>query len=252
MLEDNATSKNKNNFGLLLFLLVAADIAFIIVDIVSRATGKAKNELFLLSEDRGYAEIYQYVKEFWIILLFATLLWRYRSRIYMALSAIYTYIMIDDSFQIHERGGRYLVKQIGLSGVMGLRAQDTGEIIVHGLAGLASIISVIILHPGNSNDTKTVAKDIFLLTALFVVFGAFFDMLDIMIKEYHLKAFMQIVEDGGEMLTISLTCWYALNVTLNDGKSTVRIRQTVAGFILGGNYRHKKLSNPRPRQGEAA
>lgn len=54
-------------------LLLAADCAFIFMHVLL-ATQVLDVPLLSLEKDRGYSEIYQYIKEFWIVLLLMMLL----------------------------------------------------------------------------------------------------------------------------------------------------------------------------------
>lgn len=58
-----------NDHDRLLILLILTDIIFIIIHILHKFTVLLPDLLFNIEFDGGYAEYFQYTKEFWIILL---------------------------------------------------------------------------------------------------------------------------------------------------------------------------------------
>jgi hypothetical protein len=73
-----------NRSNRLLYLFLALDITFIALHIIYTYTGLISNSSFSIEQDRGYAEIFQYFKEYWSVLLLSMLALRKRSFLYLS------------------------------------------------------------------------------------------------------------------------------------------------------------------------
>src|SRR5690606_33827015 len=107
----------------LLFLLLAADAAFVLLHVVNENTSLFENRMYSVDRDRGYAEFFQYVKLYWIVLTLALLLWRTRSAVYAAWVVVFGYLLLDDAAQIHERGGELIAGLWQYGEFFGLRGE---------------------------------------------------------------------------------------------------------------------------------
>ena len=88
-----------------LVLLILADAVFIVLHFIFTYTGLLSNDLFSLKEDRGYGEVFQYVKEFWIVLLLFYFAIRKSNFLFFSWSLLFFYLLIDDTFMFRgERG----------------------------------------------------------------------------------------------------------------------------------------------------
>jgi hypothetical protein len=227
-----APSQIRDKAKTFLMILLAADLAFIMLDVLVKIFGPVDTNLVFLETDRGYAEIFQYVKEYWVVILLGALLWRFRKRIYLVWVVLYTYFLVDDSFQIHEHGGRLIAGHLGSGKILALRTQDIGEITIYICIALITIALLLIYYPRSKDDEKIATKDLLVLTVVFVVFGVGFDMLDIAFEKiYYLCKIMELAEDGGEMIAMSLVCWYAYNLVLNEGLPNLQIWPKVKALV---------------------
>ena len=93
----------------ILYLLVIVDFLFIGLHIANRQTDIISNPLFLLTRDRGYAEIFQYIKLFSIILLIGSVAIRIQSFLYFVWALTFSYMLIDDCFMLHETIGGEII-----------------------------------------------------------------------------------------------------------------------------------------------
>lgn len=203
--------------SLLLTLLLAADGGFIIIHLVHLVTPYLPSELYSIETDGGFAEWFQYTKEFWCVLLLAAL-WRQTGRSWpLGWFLLYLYFLADDSISIHEIGGDIARRHLGFSNALDLRAQDFGELLVTGLAGLGLFSIIAFLYRRSTKEERTIAHDLFLLALTLVAFGVGLDMFHSMIPSENARLAMGMVEDGGEMLTMSVTLWYLLTVVHRGG-----------------------------------
>jgi hypothetical protein len=194
-----------------LFLLLIADLAFILLHGVYMVHF-VSNPLFSIEKDLGYAEVYQYIKEFWIVvLLFITAIKRSHI-IYFAWSLLFMYLLLDDSLQIHENFGRYLVNYFDFHAMFYLRAQDFGELSVSMLFGFLLFTFIGISYLFSDHIAKQISKHLFILVMSVAFFGVLVDMLHIAIPWG--KSIWGLIEDGGEMLIMSIIVWYVFDLKL--------------------------------------
>ena len=225
MSHDNLLSERLNQGGIFLLLLISADTAFVIVHLVHKFSPFIDNSLYSLETDRGYSEIFQYVKTYWIVIMLAALWWRTRECVYVVWMLLYTYLLCDDAFQIHEHGGDAIARHWDYESALGLRAQDFGELTVSGAFGLAFLVLILIMYLRSTRDARNASQDLALLFGVLVFFGVIIDMLHIVAGGGYGEVFFGVVEDGGEMFAMSLVCWYALNLLERRGNTPTSLWQ---------------------------
>ena len=210
-------------------LLLLTDVFFIILYIFhaypdllpSHYSGLRKllfSNAFSLKRDWGYPELFQYIKEFWILMMLLSLAIKKRSFIHLSWSLLFLYLLIDDSVMLHERAGTYIAQHWGLHPGYGLRSQDFGELAVSCTAGLFFLIIILTPYYFTNVQTKQFSKYLFAMVIGLAFFGVGIDMLHRMLN-FH-GPFWVIVEDGGEMLMMSTIAWFVFrrNVTKEETK----------------------------------
>lgn len=188
----------------LLSVLLAGDLVFIILHLLHKFTRLLPSSLFSLTRDLGYAEYYQYLKEFWVILLLLVLAVRLRKLLYFSYAGLFVYFLLDDYFQIHETAGKSLANFVLLQSNYGLRAQDFGELAVFVFMGLIFAILIGLAHYQSDAHTRKFSRQLFVLILLLAVFGVVFDMLEISTSHPLFNPFFNLIDDGGELLAMSL------------------------------------------------
>lgn len=211
-----------------LLLLLAADAVFVAVHLVHSLSPFFNDRLYSIARDRSYAEIFQYVKTYWIVLLLAALVRRTRQSVYVAWMLLYTYLLFDDAFFIHEEGGAALAARLGYVGALGLRPEDLGELTVSATIGVVFLALILITYRRGGRDARNASADLALLVGLLVFFGVFVDMLHSSIEPAWAKLALAIVEDGGEMVAMSLGCWYVIGLLGRRGEVPATIWQRVS------------------------
>ncbi len=188
----------------LLALLLSTDGLFIALHLVYLYTPYLKDFHFSVEMDWGHGEIFQMVKEYWAFALIAALFVRTRRPVYGAWSLVLGYVLLDDAVQIHEKGGGKIVEWFGYAPAFQLRAQDFGELTVTLAAGLGLAVVVGGAYLLSDLAGRRIAHRLAALVALLFLFGVIVDMLHV-VRAWPL---LGLTEDGGEMLTMSLICWY--------------------------------------------
>ncbi len=199
-----------------LFLLVLADLAFMMVHGLYKMH-LVSNAMFSIRMDFGYAEVYQYVKEYWIVALLFLAAIKTRRIIYFAWSLLFLYLLLDDSLQIHEKLGAYLVNYFGFQPLFNLRAEDFGELIVSAFFGFLLFTFIGASYLFSDLVAKQISKHLFILAMSVAFFGVIVDMLHTAIPWG--KTFIGLIEDGGEMLAMSIIAWYVFDMKTEPNKN---------------------------------
>jgi hypothetical protein len=200
----------------LLILLVITDFVFIILHILNLYTGLLNSSLYLLTRDRGYAEFFQYTKELWIAVLFLILGIKKKQGIFYVFSLLFLYLLIDDSFEIHENLGRVIADILNIQPWIGLRAVDFGELIVSGLFGLLFLTALILFSILSDQISRQIALYMVIFFVLLAFFGVVMDMVAVMVDHRSTTRVMEIIEEGGEMLVMSVILWFVFRLRVHD------------------------------------
>tara|TARA_B100000795_G_scaffold26887_1_gene17867 strand:- start:216 stop:887 length:672 start_codon:yes stop_codon:yes gene_type:complete len=193
----------------LLALLLLADLAFISIHCLFIA-GILSGPSYSIEVDLGFAEIYQYIKEFWIIVLLLLLAIKERHFTYLLWSLLFVFLLLDDSFTIHEEYGEYLSNYFEFKPMFNLRAKDFGELVVSLFSGFILLTSIGVSLLFSDNLAKQTSKKLFFLLIMLAFFGVFVDMLHVALPLG--KSILGLIEDGGEMIVISITVWYTFGI----------------------------------------
>lgn len=205
----SALSAPRSVTGVCLLLLVAADAAFIAVHLVHKHTALLPGELYSISRDGGFGEIFQYVKLYWVTIMLALLWARTRERAYAAWMLVFGYLLCDDALRIHERLGGRIARWMDFRDGL-IWAKDQGELVVYAAFGLALLGVIALAYLRGTPEARRISHDFALLFVLLAFFAVLVDVLHAMEQTHYIKHTLGTVEDGGEMLVTSLMCWYVL------------------------------------------
>lgn len=206
----------------LLVLLLITDLLFILIHCGSLLPESnyiniflAKNvidrDLLLITEDRSYAEVFQYIKEFWIILLLGFGYWQRKKFLFLAWSLLFGYLLLDDSLSIHEKiGGRisYLFQD-----AFRLRAVDYGEVLVSAIVGIFFLILITWGYYQSNFMERKYGKFLIIFLLILAIPGVLLDLIHIMVhNNYHLDLIFALLEDGGEHIVMSLVLAFVYTI----------------------------------------
>lgn len=216
------------NRNLFFLLLLVADALFIFLGIGHAYTPYLADPAYSLSRDRGYAEIFQYVQEYWIVGLFLILAARHAWP-YVVWMLLFGYLLLDDSIFIHERFGFAMGEYFAFIAFAGLRPRDYGELIVSATIGLFFLLLIGFAYYRGTATFRNVSRRMMLYLLVLVFTGVMLDTLHIVVgnvmgESSPLYALMTILEDGGEMVIMSVICGYAFSLVA-EGDS---IRQSTS------------------------
>lgn len=206
-----------------LVLLISADVLFGLLHVLHLYTPHLRSADYSLSTERGFAEVFQYLKGYWIVILFAWLGFA-KTRLYWGWALLFGYLVIDDAFSLHETGGRMIAAALAYQPMFGLRAQDLGELTVYALIGGGVCLMTGVAYRWGNAAFRRASRGLAVLLVLLAMFGAGADMLhSAMGRASGAGRLMGILEDGGEMLVMSVICWYGIQL-LQQAHASARPR----------------------------
>jgi hypothetical protein len=205
---------HKKSATLLLPALLLADLVFIILHMGHSLTPYFANLQFNIEVDKGYAERYQYLKYLGIIFIFAGLCIKRRTLVFVPWALLFGYFLLDDGWQMHERLGAWIGEEISFTPPFGLRKVDMGELVVAITAGLILLPSFLLAYHFTSSSVKKIFHDLLILLALLLSFAIGVDMVHAAFTgSPRMELILGVIEDGGELIAVSLLAWYAYFLT---------------------------------------
>lgn len=168
------------------------------------------SDMFSIIYDRGLGEYFQYFKEIWIVVVFIIIFRDTRLKIYVGWSVLFFYVFLDDFFQIHEKGGEIFAQRFEGISFGPFRAQDVGELLVLSVIGLLLLLILFVGFRSVSNIHRSRNMILGVLLVVLVGFGVILDVVSSVFNWYELKMVLHLVEDGGEMIVISIILWAVL------------------------------------------
>ncbi len=192
-----------------LLALLSIDALFILAHLAYVFLPQVTNENLDIGTDRGYGEWFQYLKWCALIIAFMLLVIRRKDSNYLGWAVFITYLLLDDAFMVHETLGGEIASHLMFSPPWGLRLQDIGEVIVSCLVAVPLLIVIDIAYRRGRIPFVKASQDMLLLLVGLAFCGIGFDLAHFIVKlGRYVTVFLEIVEDGGEMIMTSLMLWY--------------------------------------------
>lgn len=204
----------------LLCLLLATDLAFIILHLIYSYTSLLALDklipanVFSLETDRGYSELFQYIKEYWIALLLGVLALRNRSLLYLSWSLLFAFLLLDDAVGLHEKIGVFTSQKFAFGSLFRLRPIDFGELLATAIAGFFFLGAIALTHRQSDRSAREVSKKLMVLLFALAFFGVAIDMLHVALKTPVTDPLLIVLEDGGELMVMSLITSFILSRSL--------------------------------------
>lgn len=180
-----------------------------------------QNDIFSLAKDASIGEIWQYVKELSLVAIFVALVWRGFWG-YVSWASLFVYFFVDDLWRLHEAAGHWLAEFLHVQPMFYVRARDLGELIFFTVIGLMYLIFIILTYYQAEISVKIIYKIFFVLLVLLVFFGVVLDTATIFVYRYTesviLTNLFELMEEGGEMVVLSLFAWLAYNLFREKSK----------------------------------
>lgn len=193
---------------IVLAVLVCGDLLFIGLHLVHLQTSLLPSDRWSISRDHGFAELFQYLKYVAICLALGHLFIRTRLRVMLGWMAVFGFLLLDDAGRIHERFGLLFAASTHLPNIGGLRARDIGELVFALLAGLLVLPLVIFGWLRGAPPARAISTDLALLLVALAGCGVGADFVHRLLSLSSMDVLAGLIEDGGEMLVLSVTCAY--------------------------------------------
>jgi hypothetical protein len=197
-----------------------ADLLFVVFHILHKAPNEwfpfFDQDPFSVTRDLGLAEAFQYVKEYWVVLLLAWLILRHRKTELAGWALLFGYLLFDDMFSLHEKIGDIIGNLLGGADITlfaNLQMDHIGEVI--GDLGIGILFALILVptYLRLKSDARSVFRTLTWMLAGLLFFGIGLDLLDRFVNSNIIQEMFKLAEDGGEMLAMSVICWYVYALT---------------------------------------
>lgn len=211
------TSSEKRWSLFLLILLISADLVFCGVEILY-AWEYTGNHMYSLTTDRGYAEVYGYIKFFWIIIGLLWLTYEKYQPVYIVAALLFFYFLLDDSMKLHETMSGNIIDWFDLVPALDLRAQDVGEITVSVFVGFFFLITGWLAFKYSDNFARRVGFYLLIGVIGLAFFGVGADILHQILwsESPWINTPLVILEDGGELIVVSVICWFVYSLVSQE------------------------------------
>ena len=216
----------------ILILFLSADLFFVLLHFVHKAARlfnmftTIRNDVFNIYYDLTLAESFQYIKEYWIIVLFAWLIFKKKNTFYTGWALLFIYLLFDDMLGFHGSLATFFLEKFGISSAHVLfgemRYQDFGELGVSVFFGVIFLSLIAVSYFRGGKEVRTTFHYLIGGLLLIVFFGVVNDFANRIFDEDTNQIMFEIsrlIEDGGEMLGMSVMCWYVFTLTVPEPAS---------------------------------
>lgn len=203
----------------LFLLLLSADLCFVVLHTINALTPLWNNPLLNIEKDAGYSEIYQYLKYFWVFLLFLIIAAKTRTVPPTAWAFAFLFLLADDALGLHEQIGGLIASNLHFIPPWGLRTQDIGEVIYALGAALLLSIPLGLAYLKGTSHFRRASHHLLQLVILLACFGVVVDCLHMIAQSgWRLQFVLAVMEDGGEMVAVSGLLVYSLVLCHRQGQ----------------------------------
>ncbi len=195
----------------LLLLLISGDLSFGVLHVVNEHTPLLSHPRLNIELDRGYPEIFQYMKYFWCGVILTVYACKHALWHYLSWTAVFAYFLLDDALRIRERFAQRVALPLDIQPTGGLRLQDYGELIIAAAAGLCLLLPLAWAYRSGPERFRKFSQDLGGLVVLLIFFGVFVDAGHVMLEKHVSEtAFFMIgmIEDLGELFVGSVMLGY--------------------------------------------
>ena len=210
-------------------LLLCIDLAFVLIHTIHVWTPWLGNKKYSIEADHGLAEVYQYIKLVWMVACLATAFLQTRIKVFISWTILFAFLLLDDAAQIHESVGFWLGQRFGLPAIAGLRPDDFGEILFAAFIGGLTIGVVAYTLWRGEPRARQVSRDILCLLCVLAFFAVGVDTLHVIayFSSSPLSPVLAMIEDGGEMIVISVLTCYTFDIVSNAGQIRIDVWGTL-------------------------
>ena len=131
------------------------------------------------------------------------------------------FFLFDDALQIHHVLGSQIASSFGAyrSRIFSLQPRHFGEFAVLAIAGTFLLAIVVWAYLRGPHAFREISKDMLLLILVLMFFGVFVDLTAAIKLGPVFKFASGTVENGGEMVAVSLILGYVFQLAVRNGDS---------------------------------
>ena len=186
----------------LLLWLLAVDASFLLAHgahvYTTEVQDRSRWYFLALDNDQGLAEIWQYAKFGFIVVVLAVLARRARSAVLGAWAFAFAVLGADDMLELHERAGRIIAEADGAG-------QTLGELLYLMATGLLLVIVIFAAWLRSPVSTDRLAQALVALGIALVIVGLGGDIAHSLVEDHDVANEVgRYLEDGGELLVLSV------------------------------------------------
>lgn len=167
---------------------------------------------FHLNKERGFSESYQYIKLLWIIVLLLYLAIRTQGFVLYGWALLFLYLLFDDAMAIHGNFGEYLFTLLPLKNMFGTQTAGMEVLAVAFLISLCALVIIGVPYLFSCKRIRAVSNTLIFFVFIFGFFSVIMDFLHDSTGKTSFTMALIIVEEGGEMFTMSIILWYVFNL----------------------------------------
>lgn len=195
-----------------LLFLIAIDLTLIYLNLTfdtSKLVYTSAGELvpnsevdyrLLLWPEGSYSEIFQYIKAGVSALILFALFQQLQAPLALVGGLFFSYMALDDSLALHEQAGTFL-KNMLPDALALLKRQALTELLFLGAVGGLLLLGGVLAYRRSDQQARRICHIFLALLAALVFCGVGMDLLHAVFKR---SAFVFLMEDGGEMIVMSL------------------------------------------------
>ncbi len=196
----------------LVMRLVAVDLLFLAAHVASRLLRLPSGSPLYIDTDRGFAEVFQYLKMALGAAVWLAVHVRNRQPIMLGWSVLFGYLTLDDAGELHEMGGDWLAVRLAIVPIWDLPPPDVAQLVLGVGVGMVFVLALGPLYRRSDGEARRVSGHLALLTLALGFCGVVLDALHSAVDAAGLKYLgfgLGLAEDGGEMLVTSAVLAYA-------------------------------------------
>lgn len=181
-----------------------------------KSLGYLSNPNFSVTQSWGYPETFQYLKAAFLTGCFLWLGLNHKYPQLFCWAAIFLYVLLDDSLEIHEILDYHAGEQLEKAGIAG--GKTLGELLAFALMGLIIFTPLFyFFFRSEHRNLKIMSQDLFMLFVVILAFGIGVDVLhDLTEVGTVMNGALGLLEDGGEMMAMSAMVWYVWTFIRSD------------------------------------
>ncbi|WP_235299272.1 hypothetical protein [Portibacter marinus] len=211
----------QNGVKILLLALLLTDVAFLILHVFAAFYMRHTDDFdfYLMTRDRSYAEVFQYIKEFKIALFLFMMSLNTKQVLFAILGLLFVYLLADDMMGLHEGAGVYF-KETFLSPEAGKLPMVVIQVVFSFLVFIIFAILIwFFIKSGVDSEYELFSKKLMLLVVFLAIFGVGIDFLHSLynltdIDSEYVNQILALIEDWGEMLVMTGIVGYVYGVVL--------------------------------------